>query len=103
MTANATPRVSIIIPSWTGEIGRLRQSIAQQTFRDYEIDVVQGVSPAARARNVGAARARGEILLFIDDDAYFGHPRVLERLVAVLDRDPQVAVAGASKLAPREA
>src|SRR3954451_7457829 len=104
MTANAAPpRVSIIIPSWTGEVTQLRQSIEQQTFHDYEINIVQGVSPAARARNVGAARARGEILLFIDDDAYFGHPRILEMLIAVLDRDPQTAVAGTSKLAPRQA
>src|SRR5690242_16708920 len=97
------PQVSIIIPSWTGQVSRLLDSIAQQTFRDYEIDVVQGISPAARARNIGAARARGAILLFIDDDAYFGHPRVLEMLLAVLARDPQTAVAGTSKLAPREA
>jgi glycosyltransferase involved in cell wall biosynthesis len=98
-----SPRVSIIIPSWTGKVDRLRQSIEQQTFRDYEVDVVQGVSPAARARNIGAARARGEILVFVDDDAYFGHPRVLELLIAALTRDPQIAVAGSSKLAPRAA
>lgn len=101
--ASPAPRVSVIVPSWTGEIARLAASLEAQTFRDYEVEVVRGVSPAARARNVGAARARGTILLFIDDDAYFGHARVLEQLVAVLDRDPQVAVAGTAKLAPRTA
>ena len=97
------PRVSIIIPSWTGEVTRVMQSIERQTFRDYEVDVVRGISPAARARNVAAARAAGDILLFIDDDAYFGHAGVLQSLVDVLDSDPQIAVVGTSKLVPQTA
>ncbi len=97
------PKVSIIIPSWTGDVDRVMQSIERQTFQDYEVDIVQGVSPAARARNVAAARARGEILLFIDDDAYFGHAGVLKALVDTLEGDPNIAVVGTSKLAPRTA
>ncbi|HUS16103.1 MAG TPA: glycosyltransferase, partial [Chloroflexia bacterium] len=100
MPEPSTPSVSIIVPSWTGSIDRLRASIEAQTFRDYEIEVVVGVSPAARARNVGAARSRGDILLFVDDDAYFGHPRVVEMLVNCLRADPGIAVVGTSKLAP---
>ncbi len=102
MSTNLPPRVSLIVPSWTGEVTRLMDSVRAQTFQDYEVEVVRGISPAARARNVGAARSRGGILLFIDDDAYFGHPRVLETLVAVLDRDAATAVAGTSKLAPKD-
>src|SRR3712207_2465958 len=45
--------VSIVIPSWTGEVGRLLASIERQTFRDYTVRVVTGVSPAARARRIG--------------------------------------------------
>jgi glycosyltransferase involved in cell wall biosynthesis len=97
------PRVAVIVPSWTGEVERLTESLERQTYHDYTIDVVRGVSPAARARNVGAARARADLLLFIDDDAFFGHERVLAQLVAVLDRDPGVAVVGTSKLAPTSA
>ena len=102
-TQDTKPRVSIIIPSWTGEVDRLMVSIKRQTFQDYEVDIVQGVSPAARARNLGAARARGEILLFIDDDAFFGHDRVLQTLVDGLDAGPSIAVVGTSKLVPRTA
>jgi|GEM_PF-1282373 len=98
-----TPRVSIVIPSWTGEVRRLRKSIDEQTFLDFEVRVVTGVSPAARARNEGAAGSRGDIVVFVDDDAYFGHPQVLERLVAVFDRDPTATVVGASKLLPPSA
>jgi cellulose synthase/poly-beta-1,6-N-acetylglucosamine synthase-like glycosyltransferase len=101
--STSAPRVSVVVPSWTGEVSRLQRSLAEQTFRDVEIEVVRGVSPAARARNVGAARARGDLLLFVDDDAYLGDPRVIERLVDVLDRDPDVAVVGTSKLAPPDA
>lgn len=97
------PRVSIIIPSWTGEVGRLMASVEAQTFQDYEVEIVRGVSPAARARNVGVERSRGEILLFIDDDAYFGNAHALQRLVELLDSDPMVGVVGTSKLAPPEA
>ena len=68
--SSATPRVSIVVPSWTGDVTRLRRSIETQTFRDYEIVVVKGVSPASRARNQGVAQSRGELLVFVDDDAY---------------------------------
>lgn len=101
--AGKSPKVSIIVPSWTGEISRLEKSIRQQTFQDYELEVVTGVSPAARARNIGASRTHGDILLFIDDDAFFGNPQVLERLVRTLESDPRMGVVGTSKLAPKTA
>jgi glycosyltransferase involved in cell wall biosynthesis len=101
--APSTPRVSVIIPSWTGRADRLLASLDKQTLRDVEVEVVRGVSPAARARNLGASRTRGEVLVFVDDDAYLGHPEVLERLVATLDRSPGAAVVGTSKLPPPDA
>ncbi|HUP27842.1 MAG TPA: glycosyltransferase [Chloroflexia bacterium] len=97
------PKVSVIIPSWTGEVSRVMESIREQTFQDYEVDVVTGVSPAARARNVGVARSDGEILLFIDDDAFFGSKHVLQNLINALECDPQMGVVGTSKLVPRTA
>ena len=99
----AKPKVSIIIPSWTGEIDRLRESISGQSFDSYEVEVVTGVSPAARARNLGVARTKGDILLFIDDDAFFGNRHTLQKLVSLLESDPRIGVAGTSKLAPRNA
>jgi glycosyltransferase involved in cell wall biosynthesis len=98
-----SPKVSIIVPSWTGEISRLEQSIRQQTFKDYELEIVTGVSPAARARNIGTSQTHGDILLFIDDDAFFGNAHVLERLVRMLESDPRMGVVGTSKLAPKTA
>ncbi|HVC83361.1 MAG TPA: glycosyltransferase [Chloroflexota bacterium] len=96
-------KVAIIIPSWTGEISRLLHSIEQQTFRDYKVEVVTGVSPVARARNVGIRRTTSEIVVFIDDDAYFGHEDCLRILVDLLESDPRIGVVGTSKLAPPSA
>jgi len=92
--------ISIVIPSWSGDVDRVRRSIEEQTFGDYTIYVVRHVSPAARARNIGVAASKGEFILFIDDDAYLGHSRVLETLVAMLRKDPTIGIAGPSKLIP---
>lgn len=101
--AEAKPSVSIIIPSWSGEVDRLMESIRGQTYQSYEVEVVRGVSPAARARNLGVARTKGDILLFIDDDAFFGNRHALQRLVSLLERNPRIGVAGTSKLVPKNA
>jgi glycosyltransferase involved in cell wall biosynthesis len=95
--------VSVIIPSWRGNVRRVCNSLRAQTFRDYTVRVVSGVSPAARARNLAAAEARSSLLLFIDDDAYFGHERVLETLVGTLGADPTLGAVGPSKLVPPDA
>lgn len=92
--------VSVIIPSWSGNVERACKSLDEQSFRDYTLHVVRRVSPAARARNLGVARTQGELILFIDDDAYFGHERVLETLVAALTDDGTIGVVGPSKLLP---
>ena len=97
------PKVSIIIPSWTGEVSRPMRSIEQQTFRDYEVDVVQRISPLARARNLGAQRARADILLFVDDDITLGHEHVLQKMVDLLDSDAQIAIVGVPLRVPAEA
>jgi hypothetical protein len=94
------PKVSIIIPSRAGEVSRPMRSLAQQTLRDYEVDVVQGIGPLNRARNVGARRARADILVLVDDDMTLGHQHVLQRMVHLLESDAQIAVVGVSLQLP---
>jgi GT2 family glycosyltransferase len=96
-------RVSIIVPSWSGDADRLMESIKEQTYKNYEVQIVKGMSPAGRARNFGVKNTSGEILLFVDDDAYFGSPDVVETLVRTIVADPTVGVAGTSKLVPEDA
>ncbi len=108
MSAEAQPAawrgdVAVIIPSLRGEVGELLESIRSQTLLPGRVEVVRGVSPNGRARNVGVARTGGEVVVFIDDDAVLGHPEVLARLVAAVEVDPTVGVAGASRLLPPRA
>ena len=103
MSSTAKPKVSIIIPSRTGEVSRPMRGIKQQTFCDYEVIVIKGVSPVARARNLGVQQARGEILLFIDDDASLGHESILAMMAKLLKDDEQIGVVGVSQQIPTDA
>lgn len=97
------PSVSVIIPSLSGNVQRVTASLERQTLRGFELRIVTGTRPAARARNIGAATSSGALLLFIDDDAYFGHARVMERLFSSLLSDPRIGVVGPSKVLPPHA
>ncbi len=101
------PRVTVIIPSLDGYrngcVPRLLESIARQSFREYEVHVIKGVFPQGKAINQGAARAQGEILLILDDDSALADETVFERLVQTLDTDPKIGMAGASIVLPPDA
>jgi glycosyltransferase involved in cell wall biosynthesis len=103
------PRVSIIIPTYNcaSYVGRAIDSVRAQTYKDYEILVVddgstdntkdvvvqygrevtylyqqnQGVSAA---RNHAVSKASGELLAYLDADDMW-YPEKLERQVAFLD------------------
>ncbi len=94
------PVVSIVIPSLHGKASELKRSLAEQTLSDYKTVVVVGVRPSGRARNVGAKRAKGDVLVFIDDDAVLGDEHTLANLVEPLQEDHTIGATGASKLMP---
>src|SRR3989338_101944 len=111
--------VSVIIPTYrrAAFLKRAIQSVLHQTHRDLELIVVEnGQSREGKAvvntfqqkdsrlryvyqqqpdpttaRNVGLAHARGKYIAFLDNDDEW-LPRKLERQVAVLDRDPALAL-----------
>ena len=105
--SSTPPRVTVIIPSWDGHrrgcVPRLLESVEHQTFKDYEVRLIKGVSPQGKAINQGAAEARGDILLVLDDDSRLADDTVFETLVRVLDEDPAIGMAGASIVLPPEA
>ena len=114
MGVGSKPLVSVIVPVRNGAptLSRCLTALAKSQYSDYERIVVDDASeddsaditlrhggqlvslrercgPAA-ARNLGAARARGAILFFIDADCEV-HPDTLEKMTAVLRSDPQLA------------
>ena len=107
-------KFSVIIPVYNKEryIRKTIQSVLKQTFRDYEIIVVddgskddsfkivksmqedsivlvqQENSGVAAARNTGIESARGEYIAFLDADDYW-HPNYLEVIDDLITRFPQ--------------
>jgi glycosyltransferase involved in cell wall biosynthesis len=112
------PRVSVIIPAFNRAslIGQAIESVLGQTFRDFELivvddgstdettEVVRGYSdPRIRlielpsnagsnaARNRGIKEARSDLIAFLDsDDLYL--PTKLETVVGAFDRNPDLDV-----------
>lgn len=111
-----TARVSVIIPTFNCDryLTQAIDSVLAQTYRDYEIIVIddgstdntrqvlqpylsrieyiyqenQGVSVA---RNRGIESARGEIIAFLDADDLF-LPDKLASQVAIFDKSPEVGI-----------
>lgn len=96
-------------------LGECLVALEQQTFRDFEVIVVNGPSAdhtgqvlatyegrikaldceatnLSMSRNIGIAAATGDICAFIDDDA-IAHPLWLERILAPY-RDPEISGVG---------
>lgn len=108
ITANgAAPRATVIIPVGTPgrsqTLDRLLTQLREQPFRACEIILVKGDTRQGRAINTGAALARGEILVTMDDDTQLGDREVLQKLVETLDRHPRVGMAGVANVVPPDA
>jgi glycosyltransferase involved in cell wall biosynthesis len=101
------PEVSVIIPTWDGQRGgnvpRLVEQFKRQTLQGVEVILSLRESPNGRSRNLGAERAQGKFLVFVDDDAILGDDSVLERLVEPLRKYGDVGMTGVSQQIPLDA
>lgn len=118
------PKVSVIIPAYNTApyIAETLDSVFGQTFRDFEVIVINDGSPdtpalevalqpyadrihylkqenhgVSRARNAGIRVARGELLAFVDSDDIW-MPGYLAAQVDFLDRHPNVCACIADAL-----
>ncbi len=81
------PKVSIIIPVWgkyKKYLNECLDNIKQQTFKDYEIIVVDNKRDLPSARNEGIKKAKGEYILPLDVDDLLD-PDYLKKTVGVGD------------------
>lgn len=123
------PRVSVIIPTYghAAYVLHTLESVAAQTFRDYEIIVINDGSPdhtaellqpwaasgriryheqlnrgQAAARNAGLQHATGELLAFLDDDDLWPADSLAWRVEALRDASLG-AVAGVAEFIDEKA
>jgi glycosyltransferase involved in cell wall biosynthesis len=112
------PLVSVIIPAYNRAhlIGRAIASVLAQSYRNFEIIVVDDASTddlatvlagvgspqlrcithprnrgAAAARNTGIAAAKGEFVLFLDSDDVWFPAKLDEQVAAMRDQPSEVA------------
>lgn len=112
------PRVSVVIPAYNAStyVGAALTSVFAQTYRDFEVIVVddgsedevafravldrwadrivyvrQANAGPARARNEGIAKSAGELIAFLDADDVW-RPDKLQKQVAYFDRHPETGL-----------
>jgi len=99
--------VSIIIPTLDADRGgylpRLLHQIEQQTYKDWELILVLGDRRQGRAVNAASALAKGRRLLTLDDDTELGCVDAIQRLVAAIESDPTIGLAGGVNVIPKDA
>jgi glycosyltransferase involved in cell wall biosynthesis len=75
------PLVSIVIPIKNYKyIEHLKADLKKQTFKNFEMIVLDSNEPVSIKRNLGVKKSRGKLIVFIDDDVIL-HPKWLEELV----------------------
>jgi len=96
-------KISVIIPSLKNHsnLKSLLDDISAQSIKDVDIQIVKGVSPNGKARNIGAVRAAGNIFIFLDDDVRLGHSKVFENLISPL-KEENIGLTGTSQQIPSD-
>ncbi len=104
---NTAAILSVIIPTFDAKRGgyflKLLAQINCQEFENYEVIVVRGDSRQGRAINVAAVLAQGRYLLTLDDDTSLPDSMTFGKLVAVMEKHPEIGIAGGNNVIPTDA
>ena len=100
-------KLSVVIPTIDanrdGYFLKLLTQISYQGMKDFEIIVVRGDTRQGRAINTAAALARGKYILTLDDDTSLPDPMTFGKLVAVMEKHPEIGIAGGNNVIPADA
>lgn len=95
----SNPKLSIVVPVHEGMkngeyfLWRLVQSLMRQTFKDYELIIVQEGSMPVNT-NAGLEKARGELIKILYLDDYFAHDNALQKIVDTFKPEDQWLATG---------
>lgn len=99
------PRVSVVIPALHGNnesLNRLEEAVRSSGIPAKQLEVIAavGIRPNGRARDAGAIRARGDVLIFMDADVSFPDPSDLRTIVEYLVDHDEVGLVGPAQQLP---
>ena len=94
-------KISIVVPIAPGRNAEVLKSLKNVNYnkKDYEIIIEEGLS-ASTNRNNGIRKAKGEIILLLDDDAYIDKD-LLKNGERFLERYKDVDIVGGPQLTPK--
>jgi glycosyltransferase involved in cell wall biosynthesis len=99
--------LSVVIPTIDanrdGYFSKLLTQIGCQKFQGFEVIIICGDPRQGRAVNTAAALARGKYILTLDDDTSLPDPMSFNKLVAVMESQLDIGIAGGNNVVPADA
>lgn len=95
-------KFSLVIPLAPYRDAEILGSIENLDYprKEFQVIVVKSLNPSDN-RNRGAERAKGQIIVFLDDDAVI-EPDFLKRAEEFFEKHPDVDIVGGPQLTPKE-
>jgi GT2 family glycosyltransferase len=107
ISKNTAINLSVIIPTIdanrNGYFLKLLSQIGSQDYQEFEVIVVKGDPRQGRAINIATAVAQGKYLLTLDDDTSMPDSLTFNKLVTVMERNPDIGIAGGNNIIPADA